>query len=312
MYSQTRLIDALTGYLSALPTPFRQGKVDADAFVRFCAAQIADGISGLVVCGTTGEAPTLTTVEQQRLIRLAVATAGRRVPVIAGTGSNATAHAIELARAAETAGADGLLVVVPYYNRPSQEGLFRHFRAIQDAVSRPVILYDVPPRTGCGLADETVARLAALPRIIGLKDATGDLGRPVRLRRLVGPSFRLLSGDDATASGFFARGGDGCISVVSNLAPRLCVTLHAAWRASDFETTETSALAVARLSQILFLESNPVPLKFALSLMESMSAETRLPLCEASAPTRQAIAAGLHDLGIGPEFRIAPGIAPAA
>lgn len=285
----------LTGYVSALPTPFRNGHVDQAAFQRICAWQIDQGIRGLVVCGTTGEAPTLSLAEHMLLVRCATEVAAGRVPVIAGAGSNATRHAIEIAQAVEIAGADGLLVVVPYYNCPSQEGLFRHFREVHDAVSIPVLLYDVPGRTGCALADDTVVRLAAMPRVVGLKDATGDLDRPVRLRRRLPPAFRLLSGDDTTAAGFLARGGDGCISVVSNLAPALCVALGAATAAEDFSRAESLSLTIAELSRVLFLESNPVPLKYALSILGLMAPEVRLPLCEASPETARSVANCLRD-----------------
>jgi 4-hydroxy-tetrahydrodipicolinate synthase len=291
-------IAQLTGYVSALPTPFRYGQIDDEAYEALCGWQIAEGVSGLVVCGTTGEAPTLSSAEQRELVRRAVVIARGRVPVIAGAGSNDTTHAIDLARTAEGEGADALLVVVPYYNRPSQEGLFRHFRTVHDAVGIPVLLYDVPSRTGCGLADDTVVRLAELSRIAGLKDATGDLTRPGRLRARLGTDFRLLTGEDANALGYFARGGDGCISVVSNLAPRLCVDLHAAWRAGNFEKAEALSLSVVALSRVLFVESNPVPLKHALSLMGLMSAAVRLPLCEASEATRREVAACLRNSAI--------------
>jgi len=294
-----RSITGLTGYASALPTPFRMGHVDIDAFAALCAWQIGVGISALVVCGTTGEAPALSAAEQRELIGQAVAVARGRVPVIAGAGSNVTGHAIDLARGAEAAGADALLVVVPYYNRPSQEGLYRHFRAVHDAVGIPVLLYDVPSRTGCALADDTVVRLAELPRIVGLKDATGELARPARLRARLGTGFRLLSGDDASALGFFARGGDGCISVVSNVAPRLCTDLYAAWATGAFAEAEALSLTIAGLSHALFLESNPVPVKHALSLMGMMAPAVRLPLCEAGEATRRAVSSCLRDLGIG-------------
>jgi 4-hydroxy-tetrahydrodipicolinate synthase len=297
----------LSGYLSAVPTPFRDGAIDVAAFEAFLDWQITRGIAGLVVCGTTGEAPTLHAAEQRALIARAVRRANGRVPVIAGAGANATDHAIALARAAQLAGADGLLVVVPYYNKPSQEGLYRHFAAIHDAVGLPVLLYDVPSRTGCALADDTVVRLAALPRVRGLKDATGDLTRPGRLRTRLGPGFRLLSGDDATALGFLARGGDGCISVVANLAPDDCVALDAAWRRQDFSRAEQLALRIARLSQALFVESNPVPLKYALGRLGMMSPLPRLPLCEASPATRLAVDACLRDLGLLTDLGRPPG-----
>jgi 4-hydroxy-tetrahydrodipicolinate synthase len=291
-------IARLSGYTSALPTPFKGCFIDEEAFAAFSEWQIGEGISALVVNGTTGEAPTLTAEEQRQLIRLAVDVADGRVPVIAGAGSNATAHAIELARQAEFAGADGLLIVTPYYNRPSQEGLFRHFEALHRATRLPILLYDVPSRTGCTLAIETIVRLADLPRMAGLKDATGDLGRPARLRRLLGDRFRLFSGDDATALDFLAAGGNGCISVVSNVAPRLCVRLHAAWARGDRAEARAVASTLAPLAQALFAESNPVPLKHALSTMQRMSADVRLPLYAASRQTCRKVADALALLGL--------------
>jgi 4-hydroxy-tetrahydrodipicolinate synthase len=297
---QTQSLRALTGYLTAVPTPFRNcgESIDENAFSAFCTWQVEGGVSGLVVCGTTGEAPTLRAEEQRRLVRLAAKAANGRVPVIAGAGSNATAHAVELARAAEAAGADAILAVVPYYNKPSQEGLYRHFRSIAESIGIPLILYDVPSRTGCGLAVETVARLAELPQVVGLKDATGDLARPVRLRRLLGNEFRLFTGEDATALGYLAQGGDGCISVVSNVAPKLCVRVHAAFHTRDELEARTIWLTVARLTAALFAESNPVPVKYALKLLGHMSAAVRLPLCEASEGTRREVAEALTCLGL--------------
>ena len=215
-----RHVAKLSGYAPALPTPFDDnGDVDGEAFERLCDLQITCGATALVVCGTTGEASTLTSGEQSELIRIAVAVSRGRVPVIAGAGSNATDHAIASTKDAEAIGADAVLSVVPYYNKPTQAGLYAHFSEIAASTGLPVILYDVPSRTACGLADATIARLAELPRIIGLKDASGDVTRPARLRTLVGPDFRLLSGDDALGLAFLAQGGDGCISVTSNVAP---------------------------------------------------------------------------------------------
>ncbi len=288
----------LSGYSSALPTPFKGCFLDEEAFAAFCEWQIDQGISALVVNGTTGEAPTLTADEQRQLVRLAVDVAKGRVPVIVGAGSNATSHAIELARQAEFAGADGLLIVTPYYNRPSQEGLFHHFEALHRATRLPILLYDVPSRTGCTFAIETIVRLADLPRIVGLKDATGDLGRPARLRQLLGERFRLFSGDDATALDFLAAGGNGCISVVSNVAPRLCVRLHAAWQRGDRAEARAIASTLAPLAEALFAESNPVPLKHALSMMQRMSPDVRLPLYAASPQTCREVAGTLALLGL--------------
>jgi len=290
------LIADLAGYISAVPTPFLSARIDEAAFEAFCAWQIERGISGLVICGTTGEAPTLSGDEQHRLVRLAARVANGRVPVIAGIGTNATARAIEMARNAASAGAHGLLAVVPYYNKPTQDGMYRHFCAIHEATELPVILYDVPSRTGCGLAVETIARLSKLPRVVGLKDATGDLGRLPHIRRLVGPRFRLFSGDDATALGFLAQGGDGCVSVTSNVAPAQCVRLHTAWEAGDVTTAQQYFLDLADLTFALFAESNPIPVKFALSLLGRMSPKVRSPLCEAVASTRVALGRALLQL----------------
>jgi 4-hydroxy-tetrahydrodipicolinate synthase len=266
-----------------LPTPFdKDGRVDTLAFEELCARQINQGAAALVVCGTTGEAPTLSDVEQASLVRVAAGVAKGSVPVIAGAGGNASAHAIELTEAAEAAEADALLSVVPYYNKPSQAGLLAHFRAMAAATGLPIILYDVPSRTACGLADETVARLAENPRFIGLKDATADITRPPRLRAIVGPEFRLLSGDDATALAFLAMGGDGCISVTSNIAPGLCRDMYHAFASGRTSEAQGLAPAVGRLTAALFRETNPVPVKYALSLFGLMSPRVRLPLVEAS------------------------------
>lgn len=253
----------LCGYASALPTPFKGGEIDEDAFTSFCDWQIGEGVSALVVNGTTGEAPTLTVEEQRRLLRLAVEAAHGHVSVIAGAGSNSTTHATELARQAALAGADGLLVVTPYYNMPSQEGVFRHFRAVHDATDLPILLYDVPSRTGCPLGLETICQLAELPRVIGLKDATGDLSRLGTLRRTLGEQFRLWSGDDGTALDFLELGGNGCISVVSNVTPRLCNRLFLACSCGEHLVARLIEEQLRPLTEALFAESSPMPLKWA-------------------------------------------------
>ena len=307
---RAKQVSRLSGYAPALPTPFHQrGEVDGTVFERLCDRQIQEGATTLVVCGTTGEAPTLSRGEHDAIVRAAVDVARGRVPVIAGASSNSTSHAIDLARAAEAAGADAVLSVVPYYNRPIQAGICAHFRAIADAVALPIFLYDVPSRTACGLADETVARLAECPRIVGLKDATGDVTRVLRLRSRLGPDFRLLSGDDATAAAFIGLGGDGCISVTANVAPGLCRALYLALRQAQSSRARELAAAVARLTAALFLEGNPAPVKYALSTIGMMPAAVRLPLVELSAAAKVAVDAGLADVRESyPDYLITPEI----
>src|SRR5579871_651852 len=248
-------VSTLSGYAPALPTPFDDdGNIDNAAFEKLCDLQIEQGATALVVCGTTGEAPTLTPAEHRTLIRIAVNVSCGRVPVIAGAGSNSTHHAIEMTLDAEARGADAVLSVVPYYNKPTQMGLREHFRSIAQSTGLPIILYDVPSRTACGLADETIARLLEFPQFIGLKDATGDVTRPGRLRSLVGSDFRLLSGDDATALAFLAQGGDGCISVTSNVVPGLCRSMFLAYRHGHMLRAERLANPISRLTSALFRE----------------------------------------------------------
>jgi 4-hydroxy-tetrahydrodipicolinate synthase len=278
-----RHVSKFSGYAPALPTPFDdEGNIDAAAFARLCELQIEGGASALVVCGTTGEAPTMSPKEHRDLIHIAASLSRGRIPVIAGAGAKATAHAIELTKDAEAAGADAILSVVPYYNKPTQAGLYAHFREIAQSTGLPVILYDVPSRTACGLADETVARLAELPRVMGLKDAAGDATRPARLRQFVGTDFRLLCGDDALALAYFAQGGDGCISVTSNLAPGLCRNMFLAWRRNESVRAQRLARPIAQLTAALFGEGNPVGVKYALSLFGLISPSVCLPLVEAS------------------------------
>ena len=236
-------VSRLSGFAPAVPTPFDEnGALDIPAFERFCDRQIQHGATALVVCGTTGEAPTLSRDEHDRIVRIAVDVAQGRVPVIAGAGSNSTSQAIEMAKDAENARADAILSVVPYYNKPIQAGMYAHFRAIAAATDLPIILYDVPSRTVCGLADATIARLAEDPQFIGLKDATGDMTRPLRLRALLGAEFRLLSGDDTTVLGFIAQGGNGCISVTSNLAPGLCRNVYLALKRGQIAQAQRLAV----------------------------------------------------------------------
>jgi 4-hydroxy-tetrahydrodipicolinate synthase len=297
-----RHVSQLTGYAPTVPTPFdRRDDIDRAAFEDVCRRQVEAGATALVVCGTTGESPTLSADEHAALITIAVGVARGRIPVIAGAGSNSTARAIELTATAEACGADAVLSVVPYYNKPTQAGLCAHFRSIAQSTGLPIILYDVPSRTVCGLADETIARLREVPQIIGLKDATGDVTRPARLRPVVGPEFRLLSGDDATAPIFFAQGGHGCVSVASNVAPGLCRRLFLAHRQAQAGEVRRLGVPLAQLTRILFCRPNPVPLKYALSLLGLMSPNVRLPLVELSPQTKAEVAGVLAELceGIG-------------
>lgn len=272
------IVACARGSMAALPTPYRFGKVDAEALDKLCERLIAHGTSALVPCGTTGEAPLLTPDEHRLVIARTVAAAAGRVPVIAGAGSNNTQTAIELAQSAEKTGASALLCVTPFYLKPSQSGLVGHFKAIHDAVGLPLILYDVPARTGCALADVTVRRLADLPRVLGLKDATGNIPRVPRLRRRLGSRFLLLSGDDATQAAFRLAGGDGCISVTANVAPALCAALHRACDARDTDEIARFERILAPLHAALLLEANPIPLKRALYRLGLMGDGLRLPL----------------------------------
>jgi 4-hydroxy-tetrahydrodipicolinate synthase len=273
----------LHGSCVALPTPFRYGTVDFLALEALCHRQIDAGTAALVPCGTTGEAPLLTAAEHRRVVEATVAAAGGRVPVIAGAGSNNTQTAVELARAAEQAGAQALLCVTPYYLKPTQTGLVAHFTAIHDAVGLPIILYDVPSRTACPMADFTVKRLADLPRIVGLKDATGDIPRVKQLRRRLGERFILLSGDDASQAAFRLAGGDGCISVTANVAPSLCAALQSACDRGDVDAIARFEAILAPLHAAMFLEANPIPVKRALHRLGLMVDGLRLPLTPLSA-----------------------------
>jgi 4-hydroxy-tetrahydrodipicolinate synthase len=292
-----RHITRLTGYAPELPTPFgADDQVDYKTFEWLCDLQIMHGATALVVGGTTGEAWALSSTEHAELIRIAAGVARGRLPVVAGAGSNATADAVALGEVAEANGADAILSVAPYYNKPIQDGFCAHYREIAAATGLPVILHDVPSRTGRGLTDESVARLAETPRIIGLMDASGDAGRPSRLRALVGSDFRLLSGDDATALGYLAQGGDGCISVACNIAPGLCQRMYFAWRQGHVTGARRIMIPLAQLTTALGCEANPAPLKYALSLCGLMSPRVRLPLTEISVEARYEILAAVQML----------------
>ena len=268
-----------TGSLVALITPFKNGSVDEKGFEKFVAWQIKEGTDGLVPCGTTGESPTLSYDEHKRVIDICISAAkGTGVPVIAGTGSNSTEEAIDLTRHAKKAGADAAMLVVPYYNKPTQEGLFQHFKTVAEAVDIPILLYNVPPRTGGDMQVDTVVRLSQVRNIIGIKDASYDMARPTLTKLKARKGFLQLSGEDASAVGFLAQGGDGCISVTANVVPVLCAALHRACDETLDADIQWYEQLLAPLHAALFLEANPIPLKRALSRLGLMGDGLRLPL----------------------------------
>lgn len=290
----------IKGSIPALITPFtKDGAVDEKAFQRFVDWQIAEGSSGIVPVGTTGESPTVTEDEHKRIVELAVEVAKGRVPVIAGTGSNSTAEAIDYTRHAKKAGADAALVVVPYYNKPTQDGLYAHFRAIAEAVDIPIVLYNVPGRTIANISVETVARLSHdCPNIIGIKDATADLTRPSRQRAASGVGFIQLSGEDGTALGFNAHGGVGCISVTANVAPRLCAEFQAATLKGDFAKALELQDRLMPLHTAMFVETSPAPVKYAVSLLGHCAPDVRLPLVGPSEACKAQVRAAMVHAGI--------------
>ncbi len=287
------------GVITALITPLRDGKVDEAAFTQLLERQIAAGIHGVVPMGTTGESASLSLDEHKRVVELCVQVAAGRTRVIAGAGSSATEKSIELARFAKTVGADGALIVTPYYNRPSQAGLALHFEAIAEAVQLPVLLYNVPGRTGVDMSNETVARLAAHPNIVGIKDATGDLGRVSWMRANISGQFDLISGDDPSYLGYHAQGGVGVISVTSNVAPEAMVALHEAAAAGDYATARDWQDRLIGLHKALFLDNSPAPTKYALARLGLCTEEIRLPLAPTSDAVKPAIDRAMEEAGIG-------------
>jgi 4-hydroxy-tetrahydrodipicolinate synthase len=274
------------GSLPALITPFKNGEVDTKAFQEFVEWQIAEGSHGLVPCGTTGESPTLSHEEHKLVVELCIEAAAGRVPVIAGAGSNSTLEAIDLAKHAKSAGADAVLVVAPYYNKPSQEGLFRHFEAINNAVEIPIIVYNIPPRSIVDIQPITMARIAKLANVVGVKDATNDLARPLREKNLIGPDWCMLSGEDGTAIAYLAQGGSGCISVTANVAPRLCSMMQEAWQQGAMDRVRELNESLMPLHDAIFCEPSPAPAKYGVSLLGKASDKVRLPLAEASEVAR--------------------------
>lgn len=287
------------GSFPALITPMKNGSVDEAAYRKFVAWQIKEGSHGLVPVGTTGESPTVTPAEHKRLIEICVEEAKGKVPVIAGAGSNNTAEAIEYAAHAKKAGADAALIVVPYYNKPTQEGIYQHYRAIAKAVDIPIFVYNVPGRTVANCSVETLDRLAKdCPNIVGTKDASADLTRPSRQRLMTGEKFIQLSGEDGTALGFNAHGGVGCISVTANVAPRLCAEMQEATLKGDYKKAIAIQDRLMPLHHALFVETNPGPIKYAVSLLGHCTAEARLPMVPVSEPAQQMVRDAMVHAGI--------------
>ncbi|HKZ96450.1 MAG TPA: 4-hydroxy-tetrahydrodipicolinate synthase [Hyphomicrobiaceae bacterium] len=286
------------GSFTALITPLKNGGLDQDSLRRLVEWQIGEGTHGLVPVGTTGESPTLSHDEHKRVVELTIEVARGRVPVIAGAGSNSTAEAIDLASHAAKAGADAVLIVTPYYNKPTQEGLYQHFKAINDAVAVPIVIYNIPGRSVVDMSVATMARCAELENVVGVKDATANLARCSQQRLAIGKDFCQLSGEDATALGFMAHGGSGCISVASNIAPRLCAEFQNACLEGDFKAALALQDRLMPLHDALFVETSPGPVKYAASRLGLCSSETRLPLVPVSEATRKAVDAALAAVGL--------------
>lgn len=284
------------GAFTALVTPFSGGRIDEEAYRNLIEWQVENGINGVVPCGTTGESATMSHDEHKQVIRICVDQVKGRVPVLAGAGSNNTAEAVELARFAKEAGANGVLLITPYYNKPTQEGLYQHFKHIAAEVSLPYILYNVPGRTGVNLLPVTVARLYKdVPEILGIKEATGDLTQVSQVLEYCGPDFQVLSGDDFTVLPLLSVGGCGVISVVSNIQPREMSELCAAWFAADLQKAQKLHFELSACSRIMFLETNPIPVKTALAMMNRMKLELRLPLTPMSTANAETLRAFLTD-----------------
>ncbi|TDH63646.1 4-hydroxy-tetrahydrodipicolinate synthase [Dankookia rubra] len=287
------------GSMVALITPMRaDGSLDEKAFSEFVEWQIAEGTEGLIPVGTTGESPTLSHDEHKRVVEICVETARGRVPVIAGAGSNSTAEAIDFARHAKKAGADATLVVTPYYNKPTQEGLFLHYTAIADAADLPLFIYNIPGRSVIDMSVETMARLAKHRNIVGVKDSTGNLARPLHTKRACGADFIQLSGEDHLAVSFSASGGHGCISVTANVAPRLCAEMHQAWRAGRIGEAMAIQDRLVPLHDAMFCETSPGPVKYAASLLGKTADHCRLPMAPVAAATKARVREAMISVGL--------------
>ena len=284
------------GSIPALITPFLDLKVDYDSFSKIIEHSISNGSHGLVPCGTTGESPTLSHEEHKQVIEECIKIVNKRVPVIAGTGSNNTEEAIDFTNHAKLAGADAALIVTPYYNKPTQKGLYEHFKKIAESVDIPIIIYNIPGRSIVDMNIDTMSDLSQIKNIIGVKDATNDLFRPLLSRTKIDQNFCYLSGEDGTALAYLAQGGDGCISVTANVAPKLCSSMHEAWKKNDVSLAQKINLKLSKLHHALFIESSPGPVKYAAHLIGLCSPNTRLPLSEISNDTKKIVKKCLSDL----------------
>jgi len=294
----TQDIARLRGSITALITPFREGRLDLKAFEAIVERQIAEGTHGLVPCGTTGESPTLSDEEFSAVVSAAVRVAKNRVPVIAGTGSNSTAHAIELTQLAQKLGAHSALVVTPYYNKPTQDGLYLHYRAIAESTRLPILIYNIPGRSAVDMTVDTMGRLAKIPNIVGVKDATANLARVSQQRAACGPDFVQISGEDPTALGFNAQGGVGCISVTSNVAPRLCADFQNACAKGDYAKARELQDRLMPLHEALFCETSPAPVKYGASLLGLCDEFCRLPLAPLSETSKAKVRAAMTTAGL--------------
>ena len=286
----------LKGSIPAIITPFNKGEIDFDSFAKLLKWQIKEGISGVTVCGTTGESPTLTHDEHMQLVEFAVKIVSGKIPVIAGTGSNSTKEAIEFTKHAYKAGANYGLVVTPYYNKPNQKGLINHFKKIAKVTPLKQIIYNIPGRSIVDLSYESFKELNKVSNIVGIKDASNDLSRPLVMRTFMKKNFNYISGEDGTIAGYLAQGGHGCISVNANVAPRLTSKLHYFWQTKNYKQFDLINLKLAPLSRVLFSEPSPTPSKYALSLMEKCKADVREPLFELSLETKKQVRKVLKDL----------------
>ena len=286
------------GSIPALITPFKEGRVDYNSFNKIIEWSISEGSHGFVPCGTTGESPTLKHEEHKKVVEECIKIVDKRVPIIAGTGSNSTHEAIEFTSHAEKSGANAALIVTPYYNKPTQEGLYKHFESISNNTSLPIIIYNIPGRSVVDMSIDTMTELSKITNIIGVKDATNDLFRPLLTRTKIKKDFCYLSGEDGTAIPYLAQGGHGCISVAANIAPKLCSEMHNSWRNNEIENALKINLKLAKIYHALFVETSPGPVKFAAELLDLCSSDTRLPLAPIKESTKNLVRNSMIEVGL--------------